>query len=300
VESHEAALPFAMVPIEAAQDGRLTLTQLRVLLALLSFRNRKTDLIFPSRDELAKRSGVRFNKVSVSITELIHFGWLVRTHRDGTRTSSVFQVTVPEFLTKNAIEALGVRNDKKASASLPEDPDLGTSATLPEDPDLGTSATLPEVPESGTSEVPKSGTSAKPSHEQTKEEQKRTPFSPLRCKTPSRFAEFWAAWPSSRKINRKKALEVWERRRLDDRADELIADVIRRKTTDRQWLDGFNPSPTTYLNGDRWEDELQITSPIGGVNGSSRNDRPSSAAERGERLGAENRARMAAHGITLD
>jgi hypothetical protein len=73
----------------------------------------------------------------------------------------------------------------------------------------------------------------------------------------SRFAEFWAAWPAAmRKRNRAKAEEIWKRRKLDGQADMIIADVRMRAEQDQQWLKGFAPMPTTYLNGKRWEDEL--------------------------------------------
>jgi len=74
-------------------------------------------------------------------------------------------------------------------------------------------------------------------------------------KPASRFEEFWAAYP--KKAERKKAASAWKRRNLDRIADQIIADVQRRKRRDRFWLDGFIPNPTTYLNGDRWEDEIQ-------------------------------------------
>jgi len=38
----------------------------------------------------------------------------------------------------------------------------------------------------------------------------------------------------------------------------IIADVKTRLATDEQWIKGFIPYPTTYLNGDRWEDELAV------------------------------------------
>lgn len=70
----------------------------------------------------------------------------------------------------------------------------------------------------------------------------------------TRFDDWWKAYPKKRK--RKNALEIWKRKHLDDRADELIADVQRRLVSDQRWLSGFVPDPTTYLNGERWEDEV--------------------------------------------
>lgn len=38
--------------------------------------------------------------------------------------------------------------------------------------------------------------------------------------------------------------------------DALIDDVRTRASQDAKWLDGFVPNPQTYLNQDRWEDEI--------------------------------------------
>lgn len=72
--------------------------------------------------------------------------------------------------------------------------------------------------------------------------------------TAARFDAFWTAYP--KKVEKKKALEIWKRRKLDSLADSLIADVRGRMERDRKWIDGYIPNPTTYLNGDRWEDEM--------------------------------------------
>lgn len=81
-------------------------------------------------------------------------------------------------------------------------------------------------------------------------------------KTLSRFAEFWDAWPAGqRKRDRLKAEKSWDRQRLDNRADMIIADVKARAVGDQQWLSGYTPLPTTYLNGHRWEDEMGAPKP---------------------------------------
>ena len=36
----------------------------------------------------------------------------------------------------------------------------------------------------------------------------------------------------------------------------IIEDVKKRKKEDSQWAKGFIPHPTTYLNQERWEDEM--------------------------------------------
>lgn len=76
-------------------------------------------------------------------------------------------------------------------------------------------------------------------------------------RTDSRFDEFWEVWPEQRKRDKKKARDVWKRKKLDRMADTIIPDVQKRQAEDNQWLRGFVPMPTTYLNGDRWEDVIE-------------------------------------------
>jgi hypothetical protein len=71
---------------------------------------------------------------------------------------------------------------------------------------------------------------------------------------PEGFAEFWNSWPASpRKQDRKKCAAKWGRSKLGQSVDEIVQHVEAMKGT-RQWLDGFEPAPLTYLNGERWCD----------------------------------------------
>lgn len=78
-----------------------------------------------------------------------------------------------------------------------------------------------------------------------------------------RFAEFWSAWPAGdRKQDRKKCLAKWQRCRWDDEADAIVAHVAAMKVT-RQWRDGYEPAPLTYLNGERWRDGVPVAAGVG-------------------------------------
>lgn len=71
--------------------------------------------------------------------------------------------------------------------------------------------------------------------------------------TAARFPEFWAAYPN--KKGKADALRAWKRKRLDAKADALIAHVAHMAANDDGWRRGFIPMGSTYLNGDRWDDE---------------------------------------------
>lgn len=70
-----------------------------------------------------------------------------------------------------------------------------------------------------------------------------------------KFEEFWKVYP--RDENKKRASEIWERKKLEAIADVLIEDVNNRKALCTQWQDPkFVPHGSTYLNGERWQDEI--------------------------------------------
>jgi hypothetical protein len=71
------------------------------------------------------------------------------------------------------------------------------------------------------------------------------------------FARWWAVYPL--KKGRKPALAIWMRIKPD--ADTLIADTVNKAANDDNWLRGYIPNPTTYLNQERWYDELTPPKP---------------------------------------
>jgi len=71
----------------------------------------------------------------------------------------------------------------------------------------------------------------------------------------SRFGDWWAVYP--KKIGKKPAEQKWRSRGLDVFADALVADVLNRIANDDGWQRGYVPDPCTYLNQDRWGDDLR-------------------------------------------
>lgn len=70
----------------------------------------------------------------------------------------------------------------------------------------------------------------------------------------SYFNEFWNAYDN--KKDRKKCLAIWKRKKLDKIGLDIIAKVAYQHENDPQWPK-YQPNPSTYLNGDRWEDEVR-------------------------------------------
>lgn len=91
--------PFAMVPVEACMDPRLTKMQLRLLICLLSFRAKNTDTIWPKRSSISERCGYTESVVSRVTSQLVDLGWLVKVGRGGFSKSCEYRITVPELVT---------------------------------------------------------------------------------------------------------------------------------------------------------------------------------------------------------
>ena len=88
--------PFGIVPVEVAMDQRLTLQQMRVLVALYTFRNRNTEMAHPTREEIRERTGMALSKISTATSDLERLGWLTKTGNGGRSQATRYRVHVPE------------------------------------------------------------------------------------------------------------------------------------------------------------------------------------------------------------
>lgn len=80
------------------------------------------------------------------------------------------------------------------------------------------------------------------------------------CKNdaPEGFDQFWKLYPN--KKGRKEAIKAWSRLRPDDRLRHTLITALGKHRLSRDWTkDGgqFIPMASTWLNGERWEDDLQ-------------------------------------------
>jgi len=67
------------------------------------------------------------------------------------------------------------------------------------------------------------------------------------------FEDFWSIYPV--KKGKKKSELKWNRLSNTVR-EKIMIDIPERKAKDSQWLGKYIPHPTTYLNGELWEDEI--------------------------------------------
>jgi len=99
---------FFIAPLETVQDHRLSLMQTRVLQALLSFRNKETNLVCPSRSTLSERAGYSVDVISRTTSQLVKLGWLKKSGNRGRSRASLYEITVPEIRQKKVTEPVKV------------------------------------------------------------------------------------------------------------------------------------------------------------------------------------------------
>ena len=111
---------FAQVPIQVIQDSRLTLEQLRVLIALLSFGNKNGGSVWPKRALIAERTGMHPANISAATSALVKLGWLEKVGKGGfsksTRYTLKMPATVAHLATSGSTDAQRTVNRRSANA----------------------------------------------------------------------------------------------------------------------------------------------------------------------------------------
>ena len=75
----------------------------------------------------------------------------------------------------------------------------------------------------------------------------------------SSFKKFWENYP--RKVGKKKAMEAWNKIKQDDGSIERILEALKEQKETKQWQNHrFIPHPATWLNQERWNDEVESES----------------------------------------
>lgn len=76
------------------------------------------------------------------------------------------------------------------------------------------------------------------------------------------FEYFWDAYP--KKVGKKYAQQIWQRKKLSGLTEKIIENVKQKAANDVHWLDGYIPNASTYLNQERWNDEITRARPKNG------------------------------------
>jgi hypothetical protein len=87
-----------------------------------------------------------------------------------------------------------------------------------------------------------------------------------------RFAEFWSAYPN--KTGKGAARICWQKRKPSAEMAACILDAVAAQARSERWQDQggrFVPNPATWLNQERWDDELPPATARASPNGTHRN-----------------------------
>ena len=85
---------FIVIPTSMMTDSRLSLRQIRVLMALYSHRNpRSTNVVFPSRARLSALTGYPETRISTITSELSDAGWLTKKGNGGRSRAAEYDLT---------------------------------------------------------------------------------------------------------------------------------------------------------------------------------------------------------------
>ena len=75
----------------------------------------------------------------------------------------------------------------------------------------------------------------------------------------SSFQNFWEVYP--RRTGKKTALQAWNKINPDNELQKIMLDAIERNKQTKQWQSRrFIPHPATWLNQERWNDEVESES----------------------------------------
>ena len=108
--------PFAAIPYEVFADRRLTLRQLRVLLVLYKYANRKKgsdgNLVWPSRKVLSGWTGCPTKVISKATSDLQRLGWLRKVGNGGCSRSAryVLATGIPGSAAEAIVKQMISRN----------------------------------------------------------------------------------------------------------------------------------------------------------------------------------------------
>lgn len=213
--------PFGIVPVEVAMDQRLTLQQMRVLVALYTFRNRNTEMAHPTREEIRERTGMALSKISTATSDLERLGWLTKTGNGGRSQATRYRVHVPETAPN--------------SATVTDPATVPKQVTVPESVTVTESA--PNPSRIGNETVPESGR-GKEQTIQTRTDKKTVRVTAPTFPLPEWInAQHWDAWHSCDK--RKKATPAQKQIAIDKLAKWREAGIDHAAALENAALAGW-------------------------------------------------------------
>jgi hypothetical protein len=112
---------WAKVPVEAIEDERLSPTEFRVLVALLSFADGSTGWTWPTaRSTISSRCGVSEQNISRATAALVRYGWLEKFGNGGRSCPAKYRIVNPFFTRPDSGQVKGKTRPESDTKTRPE------------------------------------------------------------------------------------------------------------------------------------------------------------------------------------
>lgn len=211
----------------------------KLVLACLADHADDDGLAYPGMARIAACCGLTERAVRAAMRRLESCQLVTVVELERAARSRRYRVTPDRYLP---------RNDIPPGTSFPPEPPSGEGGT-----------TFPpgrnHVP---VREEPRSPEPSENHQLTTKEPRESAHASRARPRaTEAEFDAFWRAYPL--RTAKKAARRAWEKIAASD-VGAIMAGIERAKNG-RQWREGVIPHPATWLNGERWHDEVQAAPP---------------------------------------
>lgn len=245
---------FTMIPlsISSLEAKDFSMTEKVLLCSIIGLSNGR--LCTTTNDKFALRFGISTRQVTEHIRKLSEKGMILIT---GPRTRRYIKPTekaLELFRKKVSIEETRYRRNlikKKTSRTMEENlPNYGRNL-------------LPENKENKREEIYSSNSHLNQSAPSNSEKDESAKDKEQEYK--GMFSQFWEAYP--RKQKKKEAYDKFIKMiKKQPALFPKIMKALEQQKNSRQWQkDGgqFIPLPTTWINGEQWNDEIEVQPPAG-------------------------------------
>ncbi len=219
----DAKVQMIFVPPIVLEDKRLTLRQLRVLLEIMQWRKSNSNISEVKRKILSDLTDYSIRRISTVTRDLVELGWIKKHGNGGKGIWLKYEILAPEHVSK------------------------GTQTSHCIQEDTGNHIGNPKVTNSGTQTGTKSVTPI------------NTVIDTVTTHSNSACELFISNYPI--KVQAKEVRQNWARldkeSQVTSNIELILQDIVKRLKTDRGWISGHLPNPLTYLQGERWNDQIR-------------------------------------------
>lgn len=211
------------VPPLVLVDKRLTLRQMRVLLAIMQWRKKNSNISSVKRKILSDLTGYPLRRISTVTRELVELGWIKKHGNGGKGMWLKYEILVPDHLTNDTQNGHCIQDQRSHH--------IGNSKVTITGTQTGANSVTPINTVINTV----------------------TTHSNRACDL------FIDNYPVKAQV--KEVRQSWERFDRESQVtlniELILQDIVKRLKTDRGWISGHIPNPLTYLNGERWKDDIR-------------------------------------------